>query len=176
MLYFFLTICLLLNLSMGTSSAAVVDFSQIAPTTQGSQTLHQATSPSVASSQLSALSEIALGQELVRGVIAQARVVPLRVQPPGSENLPENGNYRVFLTFREAKSGRQLLKGQAAVRLFAADDRTLNTVRLVAEEHAWSCAIFLPEKGETMMKVGSQLDDGKKRIFRFFVRPESSLQ
>lgn len=172
MFCFISTICLFLGLGVSTSFAAVVDFSQIAPTSQGSQTLNQ---PTPSSSQPSSIREIALGQELVRGVIAEARLVPLRVQPPASENLPEKANYRVALTFREAKSGRHLLKGQAAVRLFTADDRTLDTVRLVAEEQTWRCAIFLPERGETMIKVGSQLDDGKKRIFRFFVRPESAL-
>jgi hypothetical protein len=177
--YFFSIIGLLLGAGVFSVSAAVVDLSQITPATQGAKTSRPAMNqPAVQSAvppTASSSSEIELGQEIVRGVIAQARLVPLQGQMPASEVRPAKVNYRLVVTFREAKSGREILTGQAAVRLFAEDDRTLDTIRLVLEQQAWSCLLFLPDRSETMIKVGSQLDDGKKRIFRFFFDRERQL-
>lgn len=179
MFYFFSIIGLLLGAGVFSVSAAVVDLSQMPPATQGSQTsrpiINQPSTQSSVPPAASSIREIELGQEIVRGVIAQARLVPLQVHPPASENLPGKVNYRLIVTFREAKSGREILTGQAAVRLFAEDDRTLDTIRLVLEQQAWICLLFLPDRSETMIKVGSQLDDGKKRMFRFFFDRERQL-
>lgn len=171
MFYFFLTIYLLLGLGVLSTSAAVVDLSRMTPKNPEAQTSGPIDQPSTQPTVLSgsaSISKIELGQEIVRGVIAQASLVPFQPHPSASESISEKVNYRFLVTFHEAKSGREILAGQAAVRLFSEDDRTLDTIRLALEQQAFSCLLFLPDRGEIMIKVGSQLDDGKKRIFRFF--------
>ena len=109
-----------------------------------------------------------LGQEIRRGVKAQ---VQLESQPLLDISEPLDGNlqhYLISVVFLEEKTGKELLEGQVAARTFTSDSRSARTVRLEPQQRQWTALLEIPSEGETMIKVGSKLPDGKKRIYRFF--------
>ena len=112
---------------------------------------------------------VSLGAEILRGVRAQASLQPLSEGDPDFDT--EGANYRLQVDFVRPQSGEKILEGQAAARIFDAASEARSTVRLEVSAEHWSCALHLPEAGETMIKVGTQLPDGKKRIYRFFFDP-----
>lgn len=174
MLHVFVTISFIFVLSLNPVAAAVVDLSRLNPPSQNSQNPQPIRNqPASQPLKPTSVRRIDLGQELVRGVLARASLVAATMESSASKSLQQNPRYRIIVTFREVKSGKELLSGQAALRLFGEDDRTLDTLRLIVEEQAWRCWVDLPKKGETMIKVGSLLDDRKKRIFRFFFSPDA---
>ena len=109
-----------------------------------------------------------LGKEMSRGVEAR---VQLEAQPRLDASVPLDRNMHHFLitvVFVDTKTGRELLEGQVAARTFTARERVAETVRLEPEQGRWIGVLRLPLSGETLIKIGSQLADGKKRIYRFF--------
>ncbi len=109
-----------------------------------------------------------LGQDIRRGVEAHVRLEPqllLDISEPLGGDLQ---HYLISVVFVEEKTGEELLEGQVAARTFTHDRRKARTVRLEPQQHQWTGVIELPSEGETMIKVGSKLPDGKKRIYRFF--------
>lgn len=109
-----------------------------------------------------------LGEEIRRGVKAR---VQLESQPLRDIEKPLNGglhHYLISVVFLKEKTGKELLEGQVAARTFTPDRRMARTVRLEPQQHQWTGLLELPSEGETMIKVGSKLSDGKKRIYRFF--------
>ncbi len=117
-----------------------------------------------------------LGRDVRRGVEAQVQLEP---QPLLDISEPLDGNLRHFLIsvfFIETKTGQELLEGQVAARIFTPDKRIAKTVRLEPREFQWSGVLVLPSEGETMIKIGTKLADGKKRIYRFFYNQQPVVQ
>jgi hypothetical protein len=80
------------------------------------------------------------------------------------------------LEFIRTATGESLLAGQAAVRVFGANNRVTQTVRLEPQDGQWTGKVLLDTGGESLIKIGSKLADGKKRIYRFFFnQPTSEL-
>ena len=125
------------------------------------------------SAEPSAAANISLGSDSLRGVKAEAYLQPFVAdQPAEGEVAP---NYRLQVDFFSLNKGEKILAGQAAARVFDAGSRERSTVRMEVEQEHWSCALKLPSGGESMIKVGTQLADGKKRIYRFFFNPEKTV-
>ncbi len=109
-----------------------------------------------------------LGQDVRRGVEAHVQLEPqplLDISEPLAGDLQ---HYLISVVFVEEKTGEELLEGQVAARTYTSNRRKARTVRLVPQQHQWTGMLELPSEGETMIKVGSKLPDGKKRIYRFF--------
>ena len=114
---------------------------------------------------------IDLGQDLRRGVVARVQLQPqaaLDLSEPAEKNLY---HYKVIVSFTDKKTGENLLKGQAAARIFA-DKYATSTVRLEPQTAEWTGFVLLPTEEEVMIKIGSKLADGKKRIYRFFFQAD----
>ncbi len=112
-----------------------------------------------------------LGQDVRRGVEAR---VQLETQPllDVSEPLADGWHhYQISVVFIDKLNGNQLIDGQVAARTFPEDRRQIKTVRLEPQELQWTGQLILPSEQETMIKIGSKLSDGKKRIYRFFHGP-----
>ncbi len=112
------------------------------------------------------LTVIDLGQDLRRGVVARVQLQPqadLDLSEPTEKNLY---HYKVTVSFTDKKTGENLGEGQAAARIFA-DKYATSTVRLEPQTAEWTGFVLLPTE-EVMIKIGSKLADGKKRIYRFF--------
>lgn len=127
---------------------------------------------SLANSQTLAEETLHLGKSTRRGVTAEAWLEPvpatLGSETPARE---EGGHFRIKVEFRNASSGEALLDGQVAVRTYTPDAQQAETVRMTAGEEFWSAEVWLSEDAETMLKIGSKLSDGKKRIYRYFFNP-----
>jgi hypothetical protein len=111
---------------------------------------------------------IDLGLESRRGVEAHVSIAP---QPALDleQSLAQNSRYFLLsLEFIKTATGESLLAGQAAVRVFSANNRVTQTVRLEPQEGQWTAKVLLDTRGESLIKIGSKLSDGKKRIYRFF--------
>lgn len=109
-----------------------------------------------------------LGRDTHRGVEARVQLEP---QPllDRSESLTKNlQHYLISVVFIDIKTGKELVKGQVAARTITTIKRISKTVRLEAKPLRWTGMLILPTKGETLIKIGSKLGDGKKRIYRFF--------
>ena len=111
---------------------------------------------------------IDLGHDKRRGVEARAQL-ELQEMSETSDPLPESMLlFTLSVSFADIATGKILLDGQVAARAFEADNRVLKTIRLEPQELFWTGSLALSRDEETMIKVGSQLADGKKRIYRFF--------
>lgn len=109
-----------------------------------------------------------LGKDVRRGVEAQAL---LESQPLLDISEPLEGDlqhYLITIVFTDLGIGKALLEGQVAARVSNAEQRMTDTVRLEPQQNQWRGILRLPAEGETMIKVGTKLSDGKKRIYRFF--------
>ena len=109
-----------------------------------------------------------LGQDRLRGVEARVRLEALTlldISEPLDGNLQ---HYLISVVFIETKTGKELLVGQVAARTFTTDNQIANTVRLEPQQTQWTAILTLPSEEQTMIKIGSKLPDGKKRIYRFF--------
>jgi hypothetical protein len=109
-----------------------------------------------------------LGQEIRRGVEARAR---LEAQPLLDISEPLDGglrHYMISVAFIEAETGKTLMEGQVAARTITPNKRVAETVRLAPRDYRWTGVLVLPSAGETLIKIGTRLADGKKRIYRFF--------
>ncbi|WP_020676229.1 hypothetical protein [Geopsychrobacter electrodiphilus] len=109
-----------------------------------------------------------LGVETRRGVSAHVRLDP---QPAPELSKPLAPGFKYFLlsvVFSKGQTGTSIMSGQAAARTYSDNSQKTKTVRLESAGDNWSALLTLNTKGETLIKVGSKLEDGKKRIFRFF--------
>ena len=124
--------------------------------------------PPVAESYVAPGTIIELGYDQSRGVKARAQ---LETKPILEANDPLGGHsshYLISVVFTDVATGKLLLEGQVAARTVTSNNQALKTIRLEAQPLKWSGLLTLPSKGETMIKIGSKLSDGKKRIYRFF--------
>ena len=109
-----------------------------------------------------------LGQDMRRGVVARVQLEPRAELDGSSGQTGTLQKYLLSVSFVESETGKLLLEGQVAARLFSKDKRIADTLRLEAQENNWSGLLTLPAEGETLIKIGSKLNDDKKRIYRFF--------
>lgn len=124
----------------------------------------------------SARGALSLGREVRRGVIADAWLDPVE-RPSVSTSLSPDDNlatHRIRIIFTIEKTGETVLDGQTAARIYTGTGQATDTVRLEGENEVWSGFLHLPDTQETMIKVGTKLTDGKKRIYRFFYQPSSA--
>jgi len=113
-----------------------------------------------------------LGMDRIRGVEAQAQLVPqpfLDISNPLESGL---NHYLISVEFLDEASGKALPEGQVAARTFTLENHIADTVRLEPQENQWRGALILSSNWETLIKVGCKLSDGKKRIYRFFFNPQ----
>lgn len=104
---------------------------------------------------------IKLGTDAYRGVNATAQLH----QIPGGTAAA--GKYLLTVSFSTKSGGKVLQKGDVAARISAANRRTTDPVRLNLIDGSFQSEIQLSTKGESLITVGSKLDDDKKRIFQF---------
>lgn len=154
-----LVLLFLLIMNPLTSFAAdIVDVSQLAALSQNQEPAQQV---------------IDLGQDIRRGVEARAQLVP---QVSTGEDATLSGNaalYTLSVSFIDGKTRQVLLEGQVAARAYNSENNILKTVRLEPQQLFWAGSMPLAQDRETMIKIGTQLTDGKKRIYRFFFRPSA---
>lgn len=152
-MYRFVVVLLLLLPTLA-QAADVVDLDQVQATFSTAET--------------EAPASVDLGTDVRRGVEAHGRLEArpmLDLSQPLAESMH---HFAVMIRFRQQDDSKILLEGQVAARSFSADDRVMQTVRLEVQGDEWTGDLALPATGETMIKIGSKLADGKKRIFRFF--------
>ncbi len=111
---------------------------------------------------------IDLGHDKRRGVEARAQLEPQKISESDEPQPEGNQLFTLSVSFTETSTGKILLDGQVAARAFEKDNSILKTIRLEPQQLFWTGTLALSRDEETMIKVGSQLADGKKRIYRFF--------
>lgn len=155
---FFILVALLL-LSQAVYAADIVDLSTLSTT---------GPAPGLALAP-----EVALGKEVRRGVEAWLWVTPadsdLSLRNEQSAAL---FRHEARVQFVDIRTGEQVDGGQAALRVFLSDAEKPQTVRLEEVEGGWKAEVDLALDRENMLKVGTKLADGKKRIYRFFYPPQ----
>ncbi len=151
---------LFISTSFLTQAAAIVDIGQL------QLVVEPASAP---------VQPIDLGQDVRRGVVARVQLEP---QPLGVNSAGHGGphSYLLSVSFVESETGTLLLEGQVAARMSSEDRRIAGTLRLEPQENNWSGLLTLPAEGETLIRIGSKLSDGKKRIYRFFYNPRPAPQ
>jgi hypothetical protein len=111
---------------------------------------------------------IALGQEIHRGMEARAFLEPLPLLDLSTPLTNGLKHFLLSVEFTKSRSGKVVNIGQAAARTFMTGNRSAQTIRLEPKGKRWTAVLILNTEKETLIKVGSKLEDGKKRIFRFF--------
>lgn len=120
---------------------------------------------------IATVQSVDLGQDARRGVVAIALLEPQRTEDKDTGQAEDLQTFRLSVSFVESETGKLFLEGQVAARLFSAGKRIADSVRLEPQESNWSGLLPLAAEGETLIKIGSKLNDGKKRIYRFFYKP-----
>ena len=119
---------------------------------------------------------INLGKDVRRGVEAQ---VYLESQQQLDINQPLQGDLHHFLisvVFTDVRTKKNIREGEVAARTILPSGRSkATTIRLEIQGNSWTGMLALPSAGETTIKLGSKLPDGKKRIYSYFYNPKPSL-
>jgi hypothetical protein len=61
----------------------------------------------------------------------------------------------------------QIAAGLAAVKIVDPEGNKINPLKMMGMEGSFGVDVELTKKGKYTFEVGTKLDDGKKRIFRF---------
>jgi len=115
--------------------------------------------------------KLPLGKELQRGVETEAWLELLPKDNLHGDMITDIPTHRLRVRFVELKTKSLIEDGLVAARIFYEGRRKPRTLQMLCEEGVWSVDIRLPGNAETLIKLGSKLEDGKKRIYRFFYRP-----
>ena len=130
---------------------------------------HQPRLPQPAPPSLQQDTTVVLGQDSYRGVSAAAKLRKL----PATDGRSET--YLLTVRFDETKSGRQIQQGDVAAKIIAPNGSVGVPVRLLPEGGVFQTIIVLAREGESMIRIGSKLNDGKKRIYRFFFQAAPAM-
>ncbi|PLX95614.1 MAG: hypothetical protein C0619_01105 [Desulfuromonas sp.] len=111
---------------------------------------------------------VELGSDTYRGVVATARLeIP---QQSGTSGSGEAVVCQLLLNFSSAASGQPLTEGDVAVKVGETDRRLADPVRLNPIDGGFRAEVTIARGGEALLKIGSRLDDDKKRIYRFYAQ------
>ena len=75
--------------------------------------------------------------------------------------------HHFMVMFTDAKTGKPITDGAAAVKITGPDGKTGEPVKLMQMEDGFGSDVALPQKGEYTFDVGTKLADGQKRTFEF---------
>lgn len=107
---------------------------------------------------------IDLGQDVYRGVIAQAQLNRLIDSAASAGKV----SYLLSVSFVDEKRGVPMADGDVAVKITAPDASVAQPIRLQPIGGTFQADIYLESTGESLLTIGSKLSDEKKRIYRFF--------
>ena len=111
---------------------------------------------------------VELGSETYRGVVATARLqIP---QQSGESGSGAGVSCVLLISFASAASGQPLTEGDVAVKLGEVAGRLGRPLRLAPGDGGFSAVVTISRGAEWLLKIGSRLDDGKKRIYRFYAQ------
>ncbi len=75
--------------------------------------------------------------------------------------------HHLMVKFTAADNDRIMSNGKAAVKVIGPDGTVSSPVMMMHMEGSFGADLELPAPGNYTFEVGTKLDDGKKRVFRF---------
>lgn len=98
-----------------------------------------------------------LQEEVVEGVKATAHLMDSK----------DGKGKMLMIMFTDEKSGAMISEGRVAVKIESPDSMVSEAQKMTTSDGMFASNVNLDLKGTYRFKVGTQLQDGKKRLFQF---------
>jgi hypothetical protein len=109
-----------------------------------------------------------IGESSAKGVKAIAKVKTYDAETVASmSKMGMDGTHHLMLFFTDEASGAEIVKGTVAIKVKGPGDSKAKAVKLMQMGSGFGADVAMTEKGHYDLEVGTKLEDGKKRQFKF---------